>query len=104
MDLDHGSILGEFARQPIGVVFDGLATLLFLGLYGLALGLFLIHVAALPWGFGWVAGGSRGAFEFVDAFGVEGVGDALAIGLADAAIGLALLLHSNYNGEEGRAA
>lgn len=79
LDLDHGAILGELAGQPIGGIFDHFAFVFFLGLDGLALWLFLVDIAALPWRLGRVASGSGGAFEFVDAFGVEGVGDALAI-------------------------
>lgn len=99
MHLDDGSIFGEFAGEPISGIFDQLASVLLLRVNGLALCLFLIEIAAFPWWFGWFPGGSGGAFEFVDAFGVEGIGDTLPIAFADSAIGLALLLHSNYNSE-----
>ena len=102
LHLNHGSIFRELAGQPISAIFDQFVSVLFLGLYELALCLFLIGIATFSWRSGWVASRSRCTFEFVNSFGVEGIGDTLTIAFTDSPIGLALLLHSNYNTRKGK--
>jgi hypothetical protein len=98
----EGAVLGHPALQPIVAFLHEVAGLV--RLIRLAVQLVLVGSAAFAGGLlrRRVSRWPRGAFELVDALGVEGVGDALTVTLADCPVSLALLLHSNYNREWGK--
>jgi hypothetical protein len=97
------SIFGEFTWKPVVALPEERALLLLHHFLLAILAVLLIDYAAFAGLFGLgVPCRPGGSLEFVDAFGIEGIGHSLTIAFSDTLVELVLVFHLNYNFKKGK--